>query len=108
MAGEPSCLTLLLLPPRPLWWVQMKKAFSQRRKTMRNSLQPLHSSAGVGAALGALGLNPNARAQDLTLADFVRFAWQLDAARSGTVSGGEGVEEAEGGAAGSGVESESD
>ena len=93
----------------------MKKAFSQRRKTMRNSLQPLHSSAGVGAALAALGLNPNARAQDLTLADFVRFAWQLDAAgagggedAAGAGGGEEEGEEGEGGAAGGGAESESD
>lgn len=89
----------------------MKKAFSQRRKTMRNSLQPLHSSAGVGAALGALGLNPNARAQDLSLADFVRFAWQLDAAGGGGGGecGGEEEEEEEGGgAAGGAAEPESE
>lgn len=83
----------------------MKKAFSQRRKTMRNSLQPLHSSAGVAAALEALGLNPSARAQDLTLQDFVRFAWQLEAAASGGGSSDSGGgEEQSGESDGSGSE----
>lgn len=31
----------------------------------------------MSEALGALGLNLEARAQDLTLQDFVRLAWQL-------------------------------
>jgi hypothetical protein len=62
-------------PPSLL--LQMKKAFSQRRKVMRNSLQPLLSAGQVSDALCALGLNPDARAQDLTLDDFVRLAWQL-------------------------------
>lgn len=55
----------------------LRKAFSQRRKVMRNSLQPLYDPVQVSAALSALGLNPDARAQDLTLEDFVHLAWEV-------------------------------
>ncbi|GAB4815735.1 hypothetical protein N2152v2_002781 [Parachlorella kessleri] len=58
----------------------VKKAFSQRRKVIRNSLQPLYPGSQVSTALGALGLSVDARAQDLTLDDFVRLAWQLQPA----------------------------
>lgn len=68
---------------------QVKKAFSQRRKVLRNSLQPLHSAGQVGAALAALGLSADARAQDLTLDDFVRLAWELQAQGGGGAGGGE-------------------
>ncbi|KAG2490681.1 hypothetical protein HYH03_010848 [Edaphochlamys debaryana] len=53
------------------------KAFSERRKKMRNSLQPLASAEQVQAALAACGLNVDARAQDLTLDQFVALSWRL-------------------------------
>ncbi len=56
---------------------QIKKAFSQRRKVVRNSLRPLYEPAQVAAALRAAGLSEDARAQDLTLAQFGRLAWAL-------------------------------
>lgn len=60
----------------PTCW-QVKKAFSQRRKVVRNSLRPLWEPADVAAALRAAGLNEDARAQDLTLAEFGALAWAL-------------------------------
>jgi 16S rRNA (adenine1518-N6/adenine1519-N6)-dimethyltransferase len=50
-------------------------AFSQRRKTLRNTLKGVISPDG----LRALGIDPGARAQELALADFVRLANHLDA-----------------------------
>ncbi|KAG2426295.1 hypothetical protein HXX76_013052 [Chlamydomonas incerta] len=70
------------------------KAFSERRKKMRNSLTPLYSSPEVESALAACGLNVDARAQDLTLEQFVALAWQLHRQRvaelglSGAAGGG--------------------
>lgn len=69
---------------------------------MRNSLQPLYSSGQVAAALAAAGLAPEARAQDLTLADFVALAWQLQGSPR---AGAEGAAAAESGA-GEGKEAE--
>lgn len=69
---------------------QVKKGFSQRRKVLRNALRPLHEPGQVSAALQAAGLSAEARAQDLTLAQFAALAWQLHAASGG--SGG-GVDE---------------
>lgn len=55
----------------------VKKAFLQRRKTLRNSLQPLASSSEISKALKSAGIDLDARAQNLTLGDFVRLAWAL-------------------------------
>lgn len=55
----------------------IKKAFSQRRKVVRNSLRPLYEPGQVAAALRAAGLSEDARAQDLTLAQFGALAWAL-------------------------------
>lgn len=57
--------------------MQVNKAFSERRKMLRNTLAPLYSREQAEAALGALGLRPDARAQDLSLEQFVALAWQL-------------------------------
>lgn len=48
-------------------------AFGQRRKTVRNSLRPLLDEAAIGAA----GVDPGARPQDLALEDFRRLAGQV-------------------------------
>lgn len=45
-------------------------AFSQRRKTLRNSLRPWFDADG----LQALGVDPGARGETLAVADFVRLA----------------------------------
>lgn len=46
------------------------RAFAQRRKTLRNSLKGMVSAE----QLAALGINAGARAQELSVADFVRIA----------------------------------
>ena len=46
------------------------QAFSQRRKTLRNTLRGLADAA----LLSGLGIDPGARAQELAVADFVRLA----------------------------------
>lgn len=61
----------------------MKKGFSQRRKVLRNALRPLHEPGQVAAALQQTGLSAEARAQDLTLAQFAALAWQLHAGGGG-------------------------
>jgi 16S rRNA (adenine1518-N6/adenine1519-N6)-dimethyltransferase len=48
-------------------------AFSQRRKMLRNTLRELIGEA----ALAALGITPTARAEDITVADYVRLANSL-------------------------------
>jgi 16S rRNA (adenine1518-N6/adenine1519-N6)-dimethyltransferase len=55
----------------------VKHAFLQRRKTLRNALQPLVGGPAAVAALAAAGLPPDARAQSLSLEEFVRLAWAV-------------------------------
>ena len=50
-------------------------AFSQRRKTLRNTLKGMVSAE----QLAALGINAGARAQELSVADFVRIAEAVSA-----------------------------
>lgn len=54
-------------------------AFSQRRKTLRNSLAAVLSPAD----LGALGIAPTARAQELSVAQFVAIANRVAQAATG-------------------------
>ena len=56
----------------------VRDAFGQRRKTLRNAL----SQVCDGAAIEAAGLRPDARAEQIEVADFVRLANAL--AASGT------------------------
>lgn len=60
----------------PACLAQVHGAFLHRRKMMKNSL-PLAPEA-VASALEAAGLNPSARAQDLSLDDFVRLHHLLE------------------------------
>jgi 16S rRNA (adenine1518-N6/adenine1519-N6)-dimethyltransferase len=46
------------------------RAFSQRRKTLRNTLKGVIADADFAR----LDINPGARAQELSVADFVRIA----------------------------------
>ena len=48
----------------------VRAAFGQRRKTLRNSLQPLCGADLIAAA----GIDPGLRAEQLAVADFVRLA----------------------------------
>jgi len=51
----------------------VRNAFGQRRKTLRNAVQSQCSTADIEAA----GLRPDARAEQLAVADFVRLANHL-------------------------------
>jgi 16S rRNA (adenine1518-N6/adenine1519-N6)-dimethyltransferase len=54
----------------------VREAFGQRRKTMRNAVQSLCAAADFEA----VGLRPDARAEQLAVTDFVRLANHLAAA----------------------------
>ena len=57
------------------------EGFAQRRKTMRNALRRLGlAAAEADAALETAGIDPKARAEELSLADFARLADQVPAA----------------------------
>jgi 16S rRNA (adenine1518-N6/adenine1519-N6)-dimethyltransferase len=48
-------------------------AFGHRRKMLRASLRPLYDSASVETALAAIGQNPLARPEDLSLDEFIKL-----------------------------------
>jgi len=53
-----------------LFAIVVAQAFSQRRKTLRNTLKSRFGAADFGR----LGIDPGLRAQDLSVADFARLA----------------------------------
>ena len=55
----------------------VKVAFSQRRKTIRNSLSANYGREVVDAALSYAEITPSVRAENLDLADYVRLASAL-------------------------------
>jgi 16S rRNA (adenine1518-N6/adenine1519-N6)-dimethyltransferase len=61
-----------------LFWV-IKAAFAQRRKTVLNSLSSSMGTdkAEVSDILAAAGIEPSARAERLTLDEFIRIADEL-------------------------------
>jgi len=74
---ESAVIRLMPLRPLPyrardevLFAQVVAAAFSQRRKTLRNSLRKFAAPADFDA----LGINPTARAQELSVAQFVRLA----------------------------------
>ena len=57
----------------------VRAAFSQRRKSLRNSLAPLAGGAdAAAAALAAAGIAPQARAEELGLEEFVSVGRALE------------------------------
>lgn len=80
-----ALVTFKLLPPAQRLQVPdergfislVKKAFSERRKMLRNTLQPLYTSQQVEAALTAGGIRVDARAQDLSPPQFAALHQQL-------------------------------
>jgi 16S rRNA (adenine1518-N6/adenine1519-N6)-dimethyltransferase len=69
--GNPAAFAALVLA-----------AFSKRRKTLRNALQPLLDADGIRAA----GIDPGARAETLSPADFGALARQLLATQGSAVA----------------------
>ncbi|URL06253.1 16S rRNA (adenine(1518)-N(6)/adenine(1519)-N(6))-dimethyltransferase RsmA [Avibacterium sp. 21-595] len=64
-------------PVKDLYWLNRvcTQAFNQRRKTLRNALSTLFSAEN----LTALGIDLNARAENLSIADYARLAnWLCD------------------------------
>ncbi|MGR3807391.1 dimethyladenosine transferase [Pasteurella testudinis DSM 23072] len=64
-------------PVKDLYWLNRvcSQAFNQRRKTLRNALSTLFSAE----QLSALGVDQNARAENLSIADYARLAnWLHD------------------------------
>lgn len=64
-------------PVKDLYWLNRvcSQAFNQRRKTLRNALSTLFSAE----QLAALGVDQNARAENLSIADYARLAnWLHD------------------------------
>lgn len=64
-------------PVKDLYWLNRvcSQAFNQRRKTLRNALSTLFSAEN----LAALGVDLNARAENLSIADYARLAnWLAD------------------------------
>ena len=64
-------------PVKDLYWLNRvcSQAFNQRRKTLRNALSTLFSPEN----LTALGIDLNARAENLDIADYARLAnWLAD------------------------------
>lgn len=51
----------------------VKAAFARRRKTLRNALGAAWGRGAAEAALAAAGIPPGARAEELSVADFVRL-----------------------------------
>ncbi|KAI9168341.1 COPII coat GTPase [Blastocladiella emersonii ATCC 22665] len=52
----------------------LRQTFTQRRKTIRNNLANFHDAAVVTEMLERAQINPNMRAQDLTIEDHCRLA----------------------------------
>lgn len=56
-------------------WAVVDSGFAERRKTIRNALRRLGvPAASIAGVLAAAGVDPSARAEDLSLAEFARIA----------------------------------
>ncbi|MBN2575370.1 MAG: ribosomal RNA small subunit methyltransferase A [Deltaproteobacteria bacterium] len=60
-----------------LFSLLVREAFGTRRKMLRRALEPAFGSARVAAALAAAGIAGTRRAEELSVADFVRLAQAL-------------------------------
>ena len=76
----------------PLFLPFVKQAFSQKRKKLTNSLMPFYPRLQVVSALDAQGINPDSRAEDLSVENFVAlFARLGPPVLAGGTLGGEGT-----------------
>ena len=65
----PTAADRIEVQDRAMFANVVRAAFGQRRKTLRNALQPIADSAAIEAA----GLRPDARAEQVDVAGFVRL-----------------------------------
>jgi 16S rRNA (adenine1518-N6/adenine1519-N6)-dimethyltransferase len=80
-----SCFLKLTLRERPLFDVPdeaflfkiIRTGFQQRRKTLTNALSVLFPKETLAPALAKAGIDPQARAESMGLADFVRLSGLL-------------------------------
>ena len=59
--------------------MQVRQAFSMKRKMLRNSLQPLYSLPQITQALTVAGLSAQVRPQQLSLHEYVKLYEALHA-----------------------------
>lgn len=69
------------VPSEPDFLKLVNRAFSTRRKMLRNCLKPLYSPEEVTAALERLTINPLVRAQELSVAQFAALHRALHEAK---------------------------
>jgi 16S rRNA (adenine1518-N6/adenine1519-N6)-dimethyltransferase len=65
----------------------VRAAFAHRRKTLANALAASHAfgdEAGIGGALAACGIDPRARAEQVSREQYVRLANALGGSAGGT------------------------
>jgi 16S rRNA (adenine1518-N6/adenine1519-N6)-dimethyltransferase len=55
----------------------VQTCFSQKRKTLRNNLRAMASDERIHAVFASLGLRSDARAEQMTLAQFARLFAEL-------------------------------
>lgn len=67
----------------------IRQSFNSKRKMLANALQPLWQREEVAEALGDLGLNPQARAQDLAVHEYVDLYVQVTALKAARVASAE-------------------
>ncbi len=75
-------------------WALVRAAFSQKRKSLRNSLKPLFDGDVIVSALEARGLSATARAAELGVDDYVALYFALDGSAEGNDAGGGDLGEA--------------
>jgi 16S rRNA (adenine1518-N6/adenine1519-N6)-dimethyltransferase len=71
---EPRRESLLPKPKEQRLFRIIRKAFGQRRKTLKNSLQGLVPEQKIAAFLTQRRLNPRSRPEELSLQDFIFLA----------------------------------
>ena len=69
------------IPPQSPAYLEklLRQSFASRRKMLRNNLKSVIEPERLNGLLEELDLNPQARAEDLNVADWVRFADRLEA-----------------------------
>jgi 16S rRNA (adenine1518-N6/adenine1519-N6)-dimethyltransferase len=70
---------LITAAESPAFDAVLRHAFGQRRKQLRNALQPLLDNEAIRAA----GVDPKLRAENLEVAEFINLARQIDPDRIG-------------------------
>ena len=65
------CVECMVWEQAHLLVMQVRQAFSMKRKMLRNSLQPLYTSSDIAEAMTAAGMSAEIRPQQLSFAEYV-------------------------------------